>query len=180
MAGIACRLGRTRVLTESSPDKQKRPASRGTVPSATSSGIIRRCAPHPSSRGRRRCAPAFLACVAGSVERGFSPRARRINKNAQLGWAFCLLAESQGFEPWVRLPVQRISNPSHSTTLATLQVGAHLTSIRGQDGSLTAAVRPGDAQLLRRLRSRRQGPGGSGPCPSSCGFPCPTGGSRPG
>lgn len=38
------------------------------------------------------------------------------------------MAESQGFEPWEQLPVQRISNPSHSTTLATLQVGAHVSS----------------------------------------------------
>src|SRR5690606_4782814 len=38
------------------------------------------------------------------------------------------MAESQGFEPWVPLRVQRISNPSRSTTPATLQVGAHHSS----------------------------------------------------
>ena len=29
------------------------------------------------------------------------------------------LAERQGFEPWVQLPVQRVSRPSRSTTPAS-------------------------------------------------------------
>jgi hypothetical protein len=31
------------------------------------------------------------------------------------------MAERQGFEPWVELPPQRFSRPSHSTTLAPLR-----------------------------------------------------------
>ena len=31
-------------------------------------------------------------------------------------------AEREGFEPSVQLPVQRFSRPSHSTTLASLQI----------------------------------------------------------
>ena len=34
-----------------------------------------------------------------------------------------VLAEREGFEPSVRLPVQRFSRPSHSTTLAPLPRG---------------------------------------------------------
>ena len=35
--------------------------------------------------------------------------------------ALHIVAERQGFEPWVPLQVQRISNPSRSTTPAPLQ-----------------------------------------------------------
>jgi hypothetical protein len=31
-------------------------------------------------------------------------------------------AESQGFEPWVQLPVHRFSRPTHSTALATFRM----------------------------------------------------------
>lgn len=31
-----------------------------------------------------------------------------------------ILAERQGFEPWVQLPAQRFSRPPHSTALASL------------------------------------------------------------
>lgn len=77
------------------------------------------------------------------------------------------LAESQGFEPWVPLRVQRISNPSRSTTPATLQVGAHDSSISAINGSsnpcylvnfagviasIRKGVRPISGPLLHRLR----------------------------
>jgi hypothetical protein len=32
-----------------------------------------------------------------------------------------LMAERQGFEPWVELPPQRFSRPPHSTALAPLR-----------------------------------------------------------
>ena len=38
------------------------------------------------------------------------------------------MAERQGFEPWVELPLQRFSRPPHSTTLAPL----HNTKIFNQ------------------------------------------------
>ena len=88
-------LGRTRVLTESSPDKQKRPARWRMEQPDTPSGIIRRCAPHRFAAAvavLRRSSPAS----AGSVERGFSPRAHRINKNAQLSWAFLFIGGESG------------------------------------------------------------------------------------
>src|SRR5690554_250079 len=56
---------------------------------------------------------------------------------AEAGFFICL-AESQGFEPWVPLRVQRISNPSRSTTPATLQVGAHDSSFVAAGGSSDA------------------------------------------
>ena len=34
------------------------------------------------------------------------------------------LAERQGFEPWVQLPVQRFSRPSRSTTPASFLLGS--------------------------------------------------------
>ena len=36
---------------------------------------------------------------------------------------FKIMAEREGFEPPVLLPVQRFSRPPHSTTLASLQQG---------------------------------------------------------
>gem|GEM_PF-3628136 len=126
---LVCRLGQTRVLSENPPDKQKRPASRRTVPSEASSGIIRRCAPHPSSRGRRRCAPAFLACAASSVERGFSPRAHRINKNAQLGEGLCRLRLRQGLFGAAHL------TPLRGAAVAVLRRSSPARQARSNEGS---------------------------------------------
>lgn len=80
-------------------------------------------------------------------------------------------------------PLRHLSNGAHHTS-DFVSGKPFLKKIRVVSGAcvnapLTAA-RPGAWQLLRRLRSRRPGPGGSGPCPSSCGSLCPTGGSRPG
>lgn len=80
-------------------------------------------------------------------------------------------------------PLRHLSNAAHHTSVL-LKRKPFFKKNRVVSGAcvnapLTAA-RPGAWQLLRRLRSRRPGPDGSGLCPSSCGFPCPTGGSRPG
>src|SRR5690606_126290 len=68
-------------------------------------------------------------------------------KKPSRGWVFVHLAESQGFEPWVPLRVQRISNPSRSTTPATLQVGAHDSSFAAAD----KALRQGNTEPLRHF-----------------------------
>lgn len=80
-------------------------------------------------------------------------------------------------------PLRHLSNGAHHTS-DFVSGKSFLKKIRVVSGAcvnapLTAA-RPGAWPLLHRLRSRRPGPGGSGPCPSSCGSLCPTGGSRPG
>ena len=69
--------------------------------------------------------------------------------------------------------------------LRQLSSDAHLNRCGQAGGSVESGLaevradrRPGAEQLLRRLRLRRQDPGGSGPCPSFCRFSCPTGGSR--
>ncbi len=183
-----------------------------------------------------------FACVAGSVERGFSPRARLIKQKAQQGEtprelvlrqglfgagrltlraAFALLRRSCAcfagsgrtrvltesspdkqkgpcfrrglFVYWRRV---RDSNPGNCCQfngfrirpvrpLRQLSSGAHLNRSGPAGGSVESGLaevradrRPSVEQLLRRLRSRRQDPGGSGPCPFFCRFPCPTGGSR--
>lgn len=94
------------------------------------------------------------------------------------------LAESQGFEPWELLPVQRISNPSRSTTPATLQsariITALLDAAEGVSLAVSRALRPDAALPLHRLQLHRPGPGGSDPCPFSCLWPYPTGGNRQG
>src|SRR5690606_36678492 len=77
------------------------------------------------------------------IKRGPFRRLTR-NEKTQPRLGFFHLAESQGFEPWVPLRVQRISNPSRSTTPATLQVGAHDSSFAAAD----KALRQGDAQAL--------------------------------
>jgi hypothetical protein len=52
-----------------------------------------------------------------------------------------VLAERVGFEPTVRLPVQRFSRPSHSTSLAPLR-GAHV-AWRSPRGNLSGRERQG-------------------------------------
>ena len=51
--------------------------------------------------------------------------------------ALHIVAERQGFEPWVPLQVQRISNPSRSTTPAPLQ---------------TLQFRPSRCQVIKKLQ----------------------------
>lgn len=46
-------------------------------------------------------------------------------KDTRIFWVsllFSWLAERQGFEPWVQLPVQRFSRPSRSTTPASFLI----------------------------------------------------------
>ena len=85
----------TNVGTES-PTNNKAPKN-GALSSISGgeSGIIRRYAPHPfgASVAPLRCS---FACCAGSVERGFSPRARLIKQKAQLCWAFCFIGGESG------------------------------------------------------------------------------------
>ena len=55
-----------------------------------------------------------------------SAKPRVVRGLGQLGIALSefevkLLAEEQGFEPWIRLTVYRISSPAHSTTLPSLR-----------------------------------------------------------
>ena len=45
----------------------------------------------PSARAAVAALWRSFACCAGSVERGFSPRALLIKQKAQLGWAFCFI-----------------------------------------------------------------------------------------
>ena len=47
-----------------------------------------------------------------------------------------VLAERQGFEPWIRLTVYRISSPAHSTTLP---------SLRCRNGAIISIERPGSS-----------------------------------
>jgi ribonuclease HI len=56
------------------------------------------------------------SCLHNTIDRIFSLVDRHVRKTLN-SW----LAEGQGFEPWVGLPPQRFSRPSHSTALAPLR-----------------------------------------------------------
>jgi hypothetical protein len=69
-----------------------------------------------SSWSRRPCSPSTTRSA-----RGCHPCLRYVLLPISLGRTHSVLAEREGFEPPIRLPVCRISSAVHSTTLPPLQ-----------------------------------------------------------
>lgn len=147
---------RSRVLGENSPDKQKDPSLRyARCPMSWSElhqGLFGAVRLTPSGSSSLRSNAPHLLCRFGRT-RLLSENPPDKQKDPSVSWGlFVCLAESQGFEPWEQLPVQRISNPSRSTTPATLQVGAHDSSFAACDESIKAAQHRVFEQLLHKLQ----------------------------
>ena len=137
-------------------------------------------APHPS--GRRRCASTFLRQLRwlGRTRQGSHP-VSLINQKAQRSLGSLVY--------WRR---DRDSNPGYGCPyngfrirpvrpLRHLSKSARIIAASGMRRKCFREVpRQGDERLPRRLRSRRRGLGGSGPCPFFCVFPYPRGGTRQG
>ena len=70
------------------------------------------------SQTKQRCALFIFIFIYFAKKTLHAPE----NGNAPPRRDFVWLAERQGFEPWVQLPVQRFSRPSHSTALASLLI----------------------------------------------------------
>ena len=83
-------------------------------------------------RGGPFCCPGHLISLCATYHSSQRPRPTGVktgvgsaNRRQHVGLQV-VVAERVGFEPTVRLPVQRFSRPSHSTSLAPLR-GAHVT-----------------------------------------------------